>query len=394
MVFTQGCHEVEETLTRKKAETPAVPKWAGSPFLEWESPKFHNDIILRGIFPAGVYGYEGKTTAMGQLNPDKGILLTYADGRLIWRRALIPHFVNPISPFSSRIVTFQTSKKVEAMLTWVRGDLFRVQEMASGSDLWNRPACLYPTRAGKYIAGYCFNKVHLMDPDSGHPVKKIATTLPVTNLWSMGKGLLIQHGKGSLSYMELPGGRVHEPLERPEFKHIAVKKDRVFVLYREERRFVLEMLKYKKPDLYGGGLVSAWKIFLSLFPATFWVRIQEDQVIHPTGLDCMMSRTMQSGMELWTSCGLYLFNPPAYDDFGMYMLSSRRVGELRPIVFIDGDNGLQTNLFTSHDGGNETTVDGKFIAPGKVRNGLIYAIHKHSKVVAVRVSAPDTKEND
>jgi hypothetical protein len=398
LFLLSGCKYIKSPIKIRGKKSRGEKVWEGSPFVQWESPKLTNSIVLRKQCKKGVFAYEGVYNSSNLFTTQKGLMIDLSEGKILWRKAMKPHFRNHISPYSSKVLIFPKRKKKKSVLvSWVEGDLFRAIDWLSGEDVWNRPACKFPVKYGNLIAGYCFDSITVLNRNDGSPIRSTRISIVPENMDGFGDGVIIIDKEKRIYYFDLKTQKLQPFNKKYILKHHKIVGTRLYLLYKEGHGYVLEMLKYLKntrETRYNNNsrVKSVWKVSLSISPTSFWVHEQDDAVIVPMGLDCMSSRTVSSGMELWTSCGIFLLNPPAFDEFGMYVLSSREKKGNRSILFVDGDNGLQTTLFRKESGYGTETFRAVHLAPGKITNGLIYGIQNSTKILAIRISAPEKKE--
>ena len=379
-----GCPELNP---RTGPPVRARPTWTGSPFIEWEVSTFLNPLLAWRVLSEGILVYEGALRD-GRFEPEKAVLLDFSGDKVLWRKSLSPTLPLAGEVFSAKSLYLPpTTSRPAQFLTWVQGDVLRVQNLSTGEDTWNRPGCRFPVLHRDRVAAVCFDRLTLIEADSGQIVTTQALGFSPTGLWVHGENFILRDTQDILHHLRLSGGALPRIPTPGRLAHVHVQGKHLLLLSRHRDGFVLQSL-----SMSGQGWVLDWKTGLNQVPETFWVHGFQELVIFPIGFDCIAARDQARGQEAWISCGVDPRNPPAWDEDGVFLLSSRTENEHRPVIYVDGYNGLQTPLFRNTDDASIEPIMAMTIAPGPILDGVLHGVHSTSRLFALRVAAPVTRE--
>ncbi|MGM0595651.1 MAG: hypothetical protein ACQES9_01300 [Myxococcota bacterium] len=361
-------------------------KWEGSPFIAWESQGFKYNIFPKFIFRNYILIFQGIYNRGKVFNPEKAVLFASTAGRTKWRKALRPVMSSKFHPYTTKSEVFvkKTGKKLNiALVSWVLGDLFRGQNMKTGDDIWNLPDCSHLVKTGKELWGICFDTLKKLDPFTGKTLEEKEFAIKPLKIIGLPEDLVLLDKKGNLQFYQIKTEKLYSFPKEEKLYHIAVSKEKnyIYTVSRGDFGYLLKMYHY-----HNNKISLKWKTSLSVLTDFFWIFETENIVILPAGFDCITARNLKDGKEAWTSCGVFTENPPAYDENGLYVLSSRVKKNEHPLLFLDAFNGLQTPIFRNEGKEDTYTYRAVFLTPGKAKRGLIYGVHKNSKIFALRVA--------
>ncbi len=365
----------------------AIPKkmqWTGSPYVEWEVSTFLNPLRILRVFPDGILALEG-TFRDGLFEAEKSVLLDLTGERVLWRTSIALELKNPGQTFSAVVFRLPAAPgQASRLLNWVKRDVLRVQDFLTGEDVWNRPGCRFPVPvpSGR-IAAVCFGRLSLVDSATGRVQASRPLDFTPAGLWFFDGRYLFLDERQNLHLLSMSDRR-ETPMPTPEnLERVFVNERHLMLVSRARDAYVMQSVR-----LDGTGWKLDWKLRLDRLSPTFWVHVFQDRVIFPLGFDCIGARGVAQGEEAWISCGLDETNPPAHDEDGLFMLSSRSESGHRPVIYVDGFNGLQTPLFRNAPNQEVVPFLAMTLAPGPVVNGVLYGVHSSSKLFALRVAAP------
>jgi hypothetical protein len=379
-----GCPELNPRTVPTERNRPT---WNGSPFIEWEVSTFLNPLLTWQVLSEGIMVYEGAIRE-GRFDPEKAVLLDFSGDKVIWRKALSPR-LSPDEPvFAARTFYLPAAPaRPPQFVTWVRGDVLRAQNVLTGEDTWNRPGCRLPLLHQDRIAAVCFDRLTLIEPETGQIVTSQTLGFRPTGLWTLGEHFILRDTEDNLHYLRLSGGQLPAIPTPGRLTHVFVRNGRLLLLSRHREGHVLQSL-----SVSGQRWVLDWKTELNQVPNGFWIHGFQELIIFPIGFDCISARGLEKGDEAWISCGIDPMNPPAWDEDGVFLLSSRVENGHRPVIYVDGYNGLQTPLFRNTDDANIVPIMAMTIAPGQILHGVLHGVHSTSRLFALRVAAPAVKE--
>ncbi|MBN2724033.1 MAG: hypothetical protein JXR95_08200 [Deltaproteobacteria bacterium] len=314
-------------------------------------------------------------------SPEKLVLLDLDEGKTLWRKAFKPVWKKNTSLWDSFSIIDGTEKN-KSVLSWVSGDVFRMQSIETGEDLWNRPDCKWPTVKGGMVIGYCMNKLMFINRKTGKVLSRRPLPFVPGGLWVQKDRILVLDERGDLKTTPINGYRFSDTLYNKKIIKLIVLSEDIYVFSVLNGDYFIEKIKIEDT-----GVTIKWSRPLNESPSGFWIHLTPMDILYPAGFGCIGADNRKTGITSWTSCGVFINNPPAWDKNGLLMLSSRitKDGE-RPMIFIDSENGLQTSLFGRNSNGNVITYTATFISPGKSIKGLIFAIRSKSKIFGLRIS--------
>jgi hypothetical protein len=265
--------------------------------------------------------------------------------------------------------------------------VLRVQNLNTGEDTWNRPGCRLPVSYRERIAAICFDRLTLIEPDTGLIVTSQKLEFSPRGLWVLQDHFILMDAENNLYFLRLTGSALPKIPTPGRLARVFVHDGHLLMLSHSREGFVLQSLSFS-----GQRWVLDWKTEINQVPEAFWIHGFQETVIFPIGFNCIAARGLKSGEEVWISCGIDPRNPPAWDEDGIFLLSSRTENAHRPVIYIDGYNGLQTPLFRNSDDQNIVPFLAMSISPGQVRNGVLHGVHSTSRLFALRVAAPEVKK--
>ena len=365
----------------------ARPTWNGSPFIEWEVSTFLNPLLTWRVVPEGILVYEGALRDK-TFETEKAVLMDFAGDKVLWRKAMSPVQAIPGQPFSATAFTIAPGPdRPSQFLTWIRGDVLRVQNLTTGEDTWNRPGCRLPLIYRDRIAAICFDRLTLIEADTGQIATTQALDFSAQGLWVFQENFILLDSNNALHFMRLAGGVLPRIPTPSRLARVFVHGTHLMLLSNFREGFVLQSLSFS-----GQKWVLDWKTEINQVPESFWIHRFQELAIFPIGFDCIAARDLKKGQEAWISCGVDPRNPPAWDEDGIFVLSSRVENAHRPVIYVDGYNGLQTPLFRSSDEHNIVPFLAMTITPGPIQNGVLHGVHSTSRLFALRVAAPEEKK--
>ncbi len=365
----------------------ARPAWNGSPFIEWEVSTFLNPLLTWRVVPEGILVYEGSLRD-GVFETEKAVLLDFSGDKVLWRKAMSPVLTIPGQTFSATAFYIAPGPgRPPQFLTWIRGDVLRVQNLNTGDDTWNRPGCRMPVPYRERIAAICFDRLTLIDPDTGQIVTSQGLDFSPHGLWVFQENFILLDADNRLHFLRLTGGALPVIPTPNRLTRVFVHGSQLLMLSNFREGFVLQSLSFS-----GQKWKLDWKTEINQLPKSFWIHNFQELVIFPIGFDCIAARGLKRGEDVWISCGIDPRNPPAWDEDGIFLLSSRTENSHRPVIYIDGYNGLQTPLFRNSDDQNIVPFLAMTIAPGQILNGVLHGVHSTSRLFALRVAAPEVKK--
>jgi len=363
------------------------PTWNGSPFIEWEVSTFLNPLLTWQVLNEGILVYEGSLRD-GVFDTEKAVLIDFSGNKVLWRKAMSPVLALPGQAFSATAFPIPSGpNRPPQFLTWVRGDVLRVQNLNTGEDTWNRPGCRHPVLYRERLAAVCFDRLTLIDPDSGLIVTSQKLGFSPRGLWVLQEHFILLDAENNLHFLRLTGGTLPKIPTPGRLARVFVHDGHLLMLSHSRDGFVLQSLSFS-----GQRWVLDWKTEINQVPEAFWIHGFQETVIFPIGFNCIASRGLKRGEEVWISCGIDPRNPPAWDEDGIFLLSSRTENAHRPVIYVDGYNGLQTPLFRNSDDQNIVPFLAMTISPGRVLHGVLHGVHSTSRLFALRVAAPEVKK--
>ncbi|MBU1220956.1 hypothetical protein KKF34_07675 [Myxococcota bacterium] len=370
------CSEFKEIISTPDDKLAKKKIWEGNPYEEWEVTTFVYPVIPWVLTPSGIVALEG-SYEKNIFRPEKVMLLDLEDGKVIWRKAWKPVYEDTI--WNSRSLIVSDWKRI---LTHAQGDILRFTNLAKGEDIWNRPACSVGALDKEFAAGWCMERLALIDPESGKITKNIRINITPSELHFVDSNLLIADKTGALYRFNINEEKLTYLEYGKKIITIYINKSDIYVFSQTGDDYFIEKLIVEK---FSTKVV--WSRPLSLKPENYWLHTLNNGVIYPAGFDCIAFDNFK-GETLWTSCGVNTKNPPSWDDNGLYMLSSRVMPDSeRPLLFIDIENGLQTTLFKNTNDGSVATFMASWIVPGAAINGLIYCIRAKNRIFSLRIAA-------
>lgn len=371
-----ACSEFKEIISTPDDKLAKKKIWEGNPYEEWEVTTLVYPVIPWTLTPSGIVALEG-SYEKNIFRPEKVMLLDLEDGKVIWKKAWKPVYEDTI--WNSRSLIVSDWKRI---LTHAQGDILRFTYLTKGEDIWNRPACSVGALDKEFAAGWCMERLALIDPESGKITKNFRLNITPSELHFIESNLLIADKTGALYRFNINEEKLTYIEYGKKIITIYVKKSDVYVFSQNGDDYFIEKLIIEKFSTK-----TVWSRPLSLKPENYWLHPLKNGVIYPAGFDCIAFDNFK-GETLWTSCGVNTKNPPSWDDNGLYMLSSRVMPDSeRPLLFIDIENGLQTTLFKNTNDGSVATFMASWIVPGAAINGLIYCIRAKNRIFSLRIAA-------
>lgn len=377
-----ACHPV--FAPRPQQSQVKKTQWNGSPYVEWEVSTFLNPLLIYRVFPDGILAFEGGYRG-GVFEAEKSVLLDLSGERVLWRTSIAMELRTAQQPFSAVAFRLPAAPgRSQLLLNWVRRDVLRVQDFLSGEDVWNRPGCRFPVLTGTgRIAAVCFGRLTLLDSATGRPVAVRDLDFTPVDLWVFDGRYLLLDDQGYLHLVSIAKERLPAVPTPENLERVFVNESHLMLVSRAREAYVMQSVR-----LENGAWKLEWKFRLERLSGAFWIHAFRDRVIFPLGFNCIGARNVASGEEAWVSCGLTEENPPAHDEDGLFLLSSRSERAHHPVIYVDGLNGLQTPLFRNSSNQEVVPFLAMTLAPGTVVDGVLYGVHSSSKLFALRVAAP------
>ncbi len=359
-------------------------RWTGTPYIEWETSIFGQPVLPGRVLEKGVLVYEGLVRE-NRFRIEKAILLDFSGDQILWRRAISPGQDGPGNVLETLSIPLPKGEsKRELILAWVQGDVLRVQNGHTGQDVWNRPGCRYPQLDQNRLAAVCFDRISILEPENGRIKASLQLSFSPSGMWLLGEYFILLDQAGNLYIHHLKKVVLPRIPMQSNVSSIKVVQNRLLILSTSRGNSVLQALSLGEQSWK-----QDWKAEFGPVPELFWIHESGEMIIFPIGFDCLSARKLKTGEEAWISCGIHTENPPAWDEDGMFLLSSRKEKGHRPLLYVDGTNGLQTPLFRSMDSQFVEPFLASTIASGSIVNGLLYGVHTVNKLFALRVAAPD-----
>lgn len=371
------------------ATTSPKQQWNGSPYVEWEISTFLNPLLIYRVFPDGILAFEGSYRD-NTFEPEKSVLLNFA-GEQLWRTSIALELKTIQQTFSAVVFRLPSSPgRPQLLLNWLRQSVLRVQDFFSGEDVWNRPGCQMPmlTPTGR-LAAVCFGRLTLLDTTTGRVLASQELSFEPIDMWGYDKSFLFLDDQRNLHILSFSGERTPTVPTPQNLERVFVVGRYLILISRSRDAYMMQVI-----HLENSAWKLDWKLRLERLSNAFWVHTHHDRIIFPLGFDCIGARTFERGEETWISCGLTEENPPAYDEDGLFLLSSRSERGHRPVIYVDGRNGLQTPLFRNTPYQEVVPFLAMTLAPGPLVNGVLYGVHSSNKLFAMRVAAPSNNNNN
>lgn len=375
--FNAACSDFKEIISTPDDKLAKKKVWEGNPYEEWEITTMVYPVIPWILTPSGILAMEG-TYEKTVFKPEKMMLLDHEDGKVLWKKAWKPVYEDSI--WNSRSILVSDWKRI---LTHADGDILRFTHLEKGEDIWNRPACTAGALDKEFAAGWCMERLVLINPETGKIEKNIRLNITPTEMHFVENNLLIVDKSGGLYRFNINEEKLTYLGYGKKIITTYLTKTDIYVFSESGDDYFIEKIK---PEKFSVKVL--WSRVLSLKPENYWLHPVKNGVIYPAGFDCISLDNFKDET-IWTSCGVNTKNPPSWDDNGLYMLSSRVMPDTeRPVLFIDTENGLQTTLFKPTNDGSVTTFVASWIVPGPSINGLIYCIRSKNRIFSLRIAAP------
>ena len=375
-------NKFENTIKPQNSDAKKKKVWEGSPYVEWESSTFLNPLKPYLGTDEGILTWEGSLSDTG-FQIEKAVLLNFKNGQTLWR-----HAYKPITKtvLENPLVIKSKFSRIPVLASWVDGDLFRIQNLKTGEDILNKPNCKYISNFKNLLFGYCMGRITVINLENNK--KLLTVTSPIKPIYVKSISnykVLLSDVKHNIYLFDLTTKKLNLLQQNKPIIYLRTDKKTIYEVYTSNDGVIFEVNILKNDELK-----TKWSVALSGDITNFWFHKTDKFIIYPTGMECISAVNSKNGSEEWTSCGVYEKTPPAWDNDGIYILSSRVINNLRPLIFIDNGNGMQTPLFQSLQGENSINpILAYMLTPGKAYHGMIYAVKNKSKIMAIRIAAPE-----